>query len=728
MKADEYLGNDRQAEFEREEAHLEGVVDCIDATIDYREGKAVYAADRKSADRVKALLDTRIDRVKAVRSRPYFGRIDYWHAGRDRPNTIYVGDVNVLHDNPAFRIVSRNAPIASLYYRPSDGHYKAPAGEIEASVHLKRTLTIEDARLIDLDDVLRLAAPDALFQLESSRTLDQKLAAGGDYMEDAAQTIQPEQYEQIAATLKPVLIIQGAAGSGKSLVGLHRLDFILSPFSNIGTLSRPREERVIMFGPSSAFLKYVSGLLPGLGIERVRQTTVAEWMLGQFSSRVTRSAGDKLFLDLMNNRRKLTEEEIEAHTFKTGLGMRRLLDNYASSLLRRVKAKVAAQGDIEFTSHPPWRLSAAEFKRRATDAFRIHLEPNKARQSFINRIADEQSRIHPRVGRTPQESRDEYGRLVRESLTYWRRIDFRSAYVELVSSPEKIIEYARKGDVSLKEAEAIAATAPKGAGQAVGITDLAAALYLDYRINGFESEGFEHVLVDEAQDISPLEIVLMQMNSASDTFTILGDLRQSVIPYKSIANWNQIASLFERESVTRLDSRLTYRSTRQITQYANRILQDLPRRTKMPIPYNRKGERPQLVPSRSATEMRLAITDAVKELLARENVNSVAVLAKWRQTAEDVVRAMKERGMANVGLLTAEGTVDAPTTVGSIILTKGLEFDAVVVANAGKNNFNESDFDRMLLYLACTRARHHLEIHWYGTRSPIVPDVARLRS
>ena len=92
------------------------------------------------------------------------------------------------------------------------------------------------------------------------------------------------------------------------------------------------------------------------------------------------------------------------------------------------------------------------------------------------------------------------------------------------------------------------------------------------------------------------------------------------------------------------------------------------------------------------------------------------------------MRAMKERGMANVGLLTAEGTVGAPTTVGSIILTKGLEFDAVVVANAGKNNFNESDFDRMLLYLACTRARHHLEIHWYGTRSPIVPDVARLRS
>ena len=554
-------------------------------------------------------------------------------------------------------------------------------------------------------------------------------AGGGDYMEDAAQTIQPEQYEQIAATLKPVLIIQGAAGSGKSLVGLHRLDFILSPFSNIGDLSRPREERVIMFGPSPAFLKYVSGLLPGLGIERVRQTTVAQWMLSQFSSRVTRSSEDKLFLDLMSNRRKLTEGEIAAHSFKTGLGMKRLLENLTARLRRDIQDRVVMQGDIEFIAYPFWGLTAAQFKRRVADAFGIHPEPNKARESFIDRLADERARTHPRAGRTLRELRDEYGRLVHEGLTCWPRIDFRKTYVGMVTSSNMILEHARKGDLSVNEAEDIAATIhQRSEGQAVGITDLAPALYLDYLINGFASEGFEHVVVDEAQDISPLEIVLMQMHSANNTFTILGDLRQSVIPYKSIANWNQIANLFERENVTRLESRLTYRSTSQITQYSNRILQSLPRRTRMPIPYDRKGERPRLVRSFSAGEMRSAIIDSVHKLLMRENVNSVAVLTKWRQTALDIEKAMKARGMDNVGLLTAEGTAEYSVSIGSIILTKGLEFDAVVVANASKGNFNESDFDRMLLYLACTRARHDLEIHWYGTRSPIVPDVTRLRT
>ena len=136
MEQSNQQGNDREEDFNLEEVHLEGVVSSIDATIDHREGRTVYAADRKSADKVKGLLDTHVDRLRAVRNRPYFGRIDYSPAKSNSTRTVYVGDVHVLHDNPAFRIVNRNSPIARLYYRPSDGHYSAPAGNILASVLL----------------------------------------------------------------------------------------------------------------------------------------------------------------------------------------------------------------------------------------------------------------------------------------------------------------------------------------------------------------------------------------------------------------------------------------------------------------------------------------------------------------------------------------------------------------------------------------------------------------
>ena len=260
----------------------------------------------------------------------------------------------------------------------------------------------------------------------------------------------------------------------------------------------------------------------------------------------------------------------------------------------------------------------------------------------------------------------------------------------------------------------------------MGLTDLAAALYLDYRINGFDSERFEHVFVDEAQDVSPLEIVLMQMHSTNSSFSILGDLRQSVLRYKSIRNWNQIASLFKGEGVSRLESRLTYRSTKQITQYANRILQGLPERTKMPVPYDRSGAAPKLVRSRSSAGMHMAIADSVRALIGLADVHRVAVLTKWQDTADKIGKTLNDEGIRSVGLLTQDGLVEEQVTVSPILLTKGLEFDAVIVANVHKENFYESEFDRLLLYLACTRARHHVEIHWYGTCSPIVPTVARL--
>ena len=124
--------------------------------------------------------------------------------------------------------------------------------------------------------------------------------------------------------------------------------------------------------------------------------------------------------------------------------------------------------------------------------------------------------------------------------------------------------------------------------------------------------------------------------------------------------------------------------------------------------------------------MSIALTPcrALRRLL--DNVRSMAILTKWRQTARDINEALRAEGIASVGMLIEGGLIDTDVTVSPIILTKGLEFDAVIVANARKDNFNESEFDRMLLYLACTRARHHLEIHWYGARSPIVPDVTRL--
>lgn len=739
-----FPGNDRNSEFRDEEARLEGTVGWIDRRVAEREkSRVVSAGDVKTADSVTKMQAEDLQRLKDSRPNPYFGRVDYVDDGSNEVRTAYIGDFNSGvrgHPDDGLHppVVHRNAPIASLYYNPAGGSYKqSDHPERKASVFLKRMLTIKDAELHDIDDALRLPSPERAPlpspPEQSTRILNEALeSAGGDYMSESVQTIQPEQYEAIATTETPVLIAQGAAGSGKSLIGPHRIDYLLSPFSDIGGYQRPSPDRVILFGPSRAFLQYVSRLLPELGVDRVRQTTVSEWLLGQFSERVALSRNDNLLNDLMNNRRRPSQEEYDAHQFKCGMKMKRLLDNYARSI-----ANAAKRNANKRAAQPPANLSAEQFKSAVNGAFASHSQPNAARAAVIEnlsaQIANAEFRAQPNRARRGATRQDFFNRAAREVesfLDFWGRIDFRTAYAHLMSSPERILRFARKGDIDLDEARRISAAATfSDSGRSLGITDLAAALYLDYALNGFQNERFQHVVVDEAQDVSPLEIELMRMHSDKDSFTILGDLRQSLLPYKSITTWNDHARLFNHSEVSRLESRTSYRSTKQITQYANRILQGLPRRAKAPIPHARNGERPMLVRSPSAADMRRDIIASARELRRMPDVHSVAVLTKWRQTASDIYKTMASEGLEGIeGVteFTADSVVQPGIIVGPIILTKGLEFDAVIVANAGKNNYNETDFDRMLLYLACTRARHHLRVHWHGTRSPIVPEISRL--
>ena len=116
--------------------------------------------------------------------------------------------------------------------------------------------------------------------------------------------------------------------------------------------------------------------------------------------------------------------------------------------------------------------------------------------------------------------------------------------------------------------------------------------------------------------------------------------------------------------------------------------------------------------------MQASIAQSIRRFQHLDNVRSVAVLTKWRQAAKDICESLESMGIEDVRVLASGGTVETDVTVTPILLTKGLEFDAVIVANAGKRNFGETVFNRLLLYMACTRARHHLEIHWNGT--PVV--------
>ena len=422
---------DREAEFSHEAGHLEDVIAGVDRDI-IRQSKNLLiptiGPDARSADVALAAKKASLAQIEAARSSPYFGRVDFSTSEEgETVRTIYIGRHHMnIRDIPDGFIVNHNAPAAALYYNPTAGGYVVKAGgketEKAAKVYKKRTLTIQESFLLDFDDVLRLPLPRLLTEMLS--------APSSEYMLDAVETLQPEQYAALSRTDSPVLIVQGAAGSGKSLIGLQRIEFILSPHSEIGVLGRPAPDRIIMFGPSRAFLDYVSGFLPGMDVPHIRQMTVSQWLLGQFSALVQLKGGEeRIFDDLMSNRRGLTKDAIEAHLFKGSMRMKRLLDNYVTALRRDAQQALRRQS-AGIISRLSLNISVADFKSLVEGAFSLRSELNAARAILVDRLAELRTRTAPRPPRRRNASQSElvsaHRTEVGRELDYvWPFYDFR---------------------------------------------------------------------------------------------------------------------------------------------------------------------------------------------------------------------------------------------------------------------------------------------------------------
>lgn len=246
--------------------------------------------------------------------------------------------------------------------------------------------------------------------------------------------------------------------------------------------------------------------------------------------------------------------------------------------------------------------------------------------------------------------------------------------------------------------------------------DLGALCYLDHLLNERPNSRFEHVVLDEAQEVSPLELLVIRRHSRGNGFTILGDLTQSLSP-QGIDRWREVLQLFRGATVSRYVARTSYRATYEITRYANRILKEAVPRADTAVPYRRHGPPPSFSPARTYDEMVAAITADIRELEG-QGVKTIGVLCKSTVDAKKLHRALRNSGIKNVGMLDHEEALSESVVVAPIYLTRGLEYDAVILAGASKEHYPNTSLHSKLLYLAVSRAAHHLRIHWFGQPAP----------
>lgn len=727
-----------------EEARLAAVVSYIQeelAGIALRQ--PVTAATQEAANAIHDAVSELGSSFSSALDQPYFGRLNFLveeapdraieKAGAEM--RVYIGSTAIEKHN----VFSWTAPVARLWYTSASA-YPAPHGRVRVRVDLKRFLRIRNQRLVEMNDVYRRALPGAPVHGNLGTGNQDALTAalsevGGEdgHLSVIIETIEPHQYEAIANTADQVLIVQGAAGSGKSEIGLHRIAYLLSPFNDLPIRERPTPDTTLFIGPSRSFLEYVSDLLPILGVEqRVEQVTFQDWMAGvhssgsQFRPRVWNNLLDKGVLSSFNER---------AEAFKSSLVMAELLERHVSRLATQIRGRcrmlLMSPDEIKIEGVPP--ISRQEVDASISAAFfdiDKNCRLNERRQSFISRIAEIVRSKRPAGSRQSGWDELRWRRAAEQAITTWcdsawQRIDVRREYARLLSDSEEMQRLARRR-LSEEEAEAIAEEAQRAQSDGFLDSDRAALTYLDHLLNDTIRPKYRHIVVDEAQDVSPIEFKMLGIASTNNWFTIMGDTAQQLTPYRGIQRWNEVGRVFGRDETRVEQARLSYRSNKQITLFNNRVLRLYEKALDSPKPYERDGHWPEYHRHSSVSDMHIAVIGDLSRIRELDGLAeaTIAVLARDTRTLNAFWDACAERGVTgDVERIGQEHYHAAGTVLARIPDVRGLEYDAVIVLGVNET-FRSTTFNQRLLYVAISRAKHYLALHWAGSQSPILSAVS----
>ena len=658
------------------------------------------AAHQQTADEIQKILRTNADSLYSALSQPYFGRLDYLgkdvvDAGMDSTDeetdghrtplqTIYLGIVFI----PGKDVFSWTSPVGKLWYTQSyeDG-YTAPRGYIPTRVDLKRYIRIRKGQLESLNDIFRrqLPAPSTARQ-EVLKEAVSGVGRDDGHLQVIVETIEPDQYENIANVSDRVLIIQGAAGSGKSEIGLHRIAYLLSPFNEIPGDERPTPSTTLFVGPSQAFLEYAADILPTLGVqEDIDQVRFSEWMNSLLSIRTP--TRPRIWRNLLKSG-KITPFNEGAETFKGSLAMADTIDRHvaetAGAVRRRCLRLPSEIPGLDLTNG----LSRAQIRSLVNDAFRASVRGqhlNRQREDFISRVM---RLVRPTSRGRSQLERGELERRrteVRNAVVLWcdkawKYIDFREEYIALLSDPERMVLLAGANgshDVAVELARTVVISRSQGFDD----SDLGALAYLDHLLNGTITRSYRHVVVDEAQDISPIEFKLLAASSTNNWFTILGDTAQRLTPYRGIRLWRDVERVFGRSEIEVHRARRSYRSSRQITEFNNRILRTFDKNILAPIPFERESHRVEYNRYRNTTAMYQGIIDDIERIRSLDGLEDavIAILVRDQLNLSRFRQFCEERGINEIDLVGQEQHSDSRTVLARIPDVKGLEYDAVLV-------------------------------------------------
>jgi DNA helicase II / ATP-dependent DNA helicase PcrA len=263
------------------------------------------------------------------------------------------------------------------------------------------------------------------------------------------------------------------------------------------------------------------------------------------------------------------------------------------------------------------------------------------------------------------------------------------------------------------------ATSERLASEIVSAEDLAPLAYIHLKLYGLQVPPFDHIVIDEAQDYSPFQLETLRLCQRTPSMTVLGDLQQGIHAYAGIESWNELMDLFPDGDTAFFELNRSYRSTMEIIDFANVILGGMTGGVKPAVPVFRSGD-PVKTEQASVNYWLPSIAATVTEWQESGDYDTISVIGRTARECEEIQRFLLKQGIEASLVQSKQPTYGGGLTVVPVYLSKGLEFDAVLIADAGSQNYET--IDAKLLYVGCTRALHKLKLLYRGDRTPLLAD------
>ncbi|PGL72844.1 RNA polymerase recycling motor HelD [Bacillus sp. AFS055030] len=713
--------------------------DYLETVISLRQQSQLLAIGqinhKQSSNRLSALR-----RMKEV---PYFGRINFTEEGLSETERVYIG-VSTLMDESGENILVYDwrAPVSSVYYDypPGPAEYDTPGGKVNGVLDEKWQYIIRNGVIESMFDT-SLTIGDEILQHVLGKGTNK-------HMRSIVASIQKEQNQIIRYDKGRLLIVQGAAGSGKTSAALQRIAYLLYKYRNW-----IKADQIILFSPNAMFNNYVSRVLPELGEENMQQVTFQEYLVHRLSDAfqvednyeqleyVLTAMDDPSY----KTRTSSIRFKASTHFFETIKAYRQSLE-LSGMVFRgfkfRGKSVVTAKQiyerfysiDTSLKFNNRLEKLTEWLNKQINEMEKLELKKTWVQDEIELLSKDDYQKAYKYLQkkRSKEDTFDDYeqeikvlGRMVvrkklkplREWVRGLRFIDIKGIYKQLFSNPTQIEQWI-EGDTPENWEDICQLTLNMLDEGKLFYEDATPYLLLKELIQGFQSNvTIKFVLVDEAQDYSPFQFEFLKRLFPSAKMTVLGDFNQAIFAHASeMGDFNVLQGLYGPDETKVINLTRSYRSTKPIVEFTRRLIPG----GNLITPFERVGVKPVLTQISSREDLHSHIASKIEDLKKSE-FNTIAVICKSAEESLEAYEALKDvEGIKHVKRNSVEyeqGVVVIPA-----YLAKGIEFDAVIIYDASARVYGDERL-RRLFYTACTRAMHQLHLYSLGEVTPFLHEI-----